>query len=103
MFLGAIDADTGKAGEPVPMDVCGVQRNVSPWYLKAVEYRNQGVSSVVIGDRNYGEGSSRERAAMCPRLAGVKVVITRSFARIHETNLKKQGILPFTFARSRRL
>ena len=98
MFLGAIDADTGKAGEPVLMDVCGVQRNVSPWFLKAVEYRDQGISSVVIGDRNYGEGSSREHAAMCPRLAGVKVVITRSFARIHETNLKKQGILPFTFA-----
>lgn len=98
MFLGAVDADTGKPGDPVPMEVCGVQRNVSPWYLKAVEYRDQGVSTVVIGDRNYGEGSSREHAAMCPRLAGVKVVITRSFARIHETNLKKQGILPFTFA-----
>lgn len=98
MFLGAVDADTGKPGEPVPMDVCGVQRNVSPWYLGAKEYRDQGVGSIVIGDRNYGEGSSREHAAMCPRLAGVKAVITRSFARIHETNLKKQGILPFTFA-----
>jgi aconitate hydratase len=75
-----------------------VERNASPWYLKAVELRDQGLGSVVVGDRNYGEGSSREHAAMCPRFAGVKAVITRSFARIHETNLKKQGILPLTFS-----
>lgn len=97
MFLGAIDASTGQPGEPVPMDVCSVNRNVSPWFLKAVKLRDQGLGSIVVGDRNYGEGSSREHAAMCPRLAGVKAVITRSFARIHETNLKKQGILPLTF------
>ncbi len=58
----------------------------------------KGVGSVVIGDENYGEGSSREHAAMSPRFLGVKVVLTKSFARIHETNLKKQGILPLTFA-----
>jgi aconitate hydratase len=98
MFLGAIDAATGKPGDPVAMDVCGVERNVSPWFLKAVKLRDQGLGSIVIGDRNYGEGSSREHAAMCPRLAGVKAVITRSFARIHETNLKKQGIIPLTFS-----
>jgi aconitate hydratase len=53
---------------------------------------------VAIGDQNYGEGSSREHAAMSPRHLGARVVITRSFARIHETNLKKQGVLPLTFA-----
>ena len=51
-----------------------------------------------MGDENYGEGSSREHAAMSPRFLGVKAVLTKSFARIHETNLKKQGILPMTFA-----
>jgi aconitate hydratase len=51
-----------------------------------------------VGDENYGEGSSREHAAMSPRHLGAAAVITRSFARIHETNLKKQGILPLTFA-----
>jgi aconitate hydratase len=54
----------------------------------------------VIGDENYGEGSSREHAAMSPRYLGCKVVIVKSFARIHETNLKKQGILPLTFAKT---
>ena len=53
---------------------------------------------IVIGDENYGEGSSREHAAMSPRYLGAKAVIVKSFARIHETNLKKQGILPLTFA-----
>jgi len=52
----------------------------------------------VVGEENYGEGSSREHAAMSPRFLGVKAIITKSFARIHETNLKKQGILPLTFA-----
>lgn len=58
----------------------------------------QGLASLVVGDENYGEGSSREHAAMEPRHLGVKVVIVRSFARIHETNLKKQGVLALTFA-----
>ncbi|MFC2118544.1 aconitate hydratase [Bacteroidota bacterium] len=61
-------------------------------------YKNKGIGSIVVGDENYGEGSSREHAAMEPRFLGVKVVITKSFARIHETNLKKQGILALTFA-----
>jgi len=61
-------------------------------------YRDAGMGSVVIGDENYGEGSSREHAAMEPRFLGVKVVMVRSFARIHETNLKKQGVLALTFA-----
>lgn len=60
-------------------------------------YKASGISSVVVGDENYGEGSSREHAAMEPRHLGVKVVLVKSFARIHETNLKKQGMLALTF------
>ena len=61
-------------------------------------YKNNNISSIVIGDENYGEGSSREHAAMEPRFMKVKAVIVKSFARIHETNLKKQGILALTFS-----
>ena len=61
-------------------------------------YKAAGISSIVVGDENYGEGSSREHAAMEPRHLGVKVVLVKSFARIHETNLKKQGMLGLTFA-----
>ena len=60
-------------------------------------YKAAGISSIVVGDHNYGEGSSREHAAMEPRHLGVKVVLVKSFARIHETNLKKQGVLALTF------
>lgn len=63
----------------------------------AKTYKNDGNASIVIGDENYGEGSSREHAAMEPRNLGVKVVLVKSFARIHETNLKKQGMLGITF------
>jgi len=97
MLLGAVDAATGKPAEPVKMMVNGVERGVSPWALKAMEYKQQN-GCVIVGDENYGEGSSREHAAMSPRFLGVKTVIARSFARIHETNLKKQGVLPLTFA-----
>lgn len=62
------------------------------------DYKAEGVPTVVVGDSNYGEGSSREHAAMQPRHLGVKVVLVKSFARIHETNLKKQGMLALTFA-----
>jgi len=61
-------------------------------------YKAQGIGTVVVGDENYGEGSSREHAAMEPRHLGVKVLLVRSFARIHEANLKKQGMLALTFA-----
>ena len=61
------------------------------------EYKAAGIETVVVGDHNYGEGSSREHAAMEPRFLGVKVVLVKSFARIHETNLKKQGMLGITF------
>jgi aconitate hydratase len=63
----------------------------------AQHYRDAGIGWVVIGDENYGEGSSREHAAMEPRFLGGRAIIARSFARIHETNLKKQGMLPLTF------
>ncbi len=62
------------------------------------EYKAQGIGSIVVGDENYGEGSSREHAAMEPRHLGVRAVLVKSFARIHETNLKKQGMLGLTFA-----
>ena len=61
-------------------------------------YKAQGIGSIVVGDENYGEGSSREHAAMEPRHLGVRVILVKSFARIHETNLKKQGMLALTFA-----
>ncbi len=94
MFLGAnnIFAETGKAN-----DVLAKELNLTPSQV-ARRYKLKGVSSIVVGDENYGEGSSREHAAMSPRFLGIKVVITKSFARIHETNLKKQGVLPLTFA-----
>lgn len=63
----------------------------------ALTMRDAGIGTIIIGDENYGEGSSREHAAMEPRFLGVKVVMVRSFARIHETNLKKQGVLALTF------
>ena len=93
-LIGGINSDNGKANsifnkftkefQPVP-DV-------------ARHYKKEGVNWIVIGDENYGEGSSREHAALEPRYLGGVAVITKSFARIHETNLKKQGILPLTFA-----
>ena len=62
------------------------------------EYKAKGIKTIVVGDHNYGEGSSSEHAAMEPRHLGVAAVIVKSFARIHETNLKKQGMLGLTFA-----
>jgi len=94
MFLGAINAFTDKAGE-VKNQTTGEYKNVSK---VAREYKAAGLGWVVVGDENYGEGSSREHAAMEPRHLGGKAIIVRSFARIHETNLKKQGMLPLTFA-----
>lgn len=61
-------------------------------------YKSKGINWVVVGDDNYGEGSSREHAALEPRHLGGRAIIVKSFARIHETNLKKQGMLPLTFA-----
>merc|ERR1719320_1556990 len=64
----------------------------------ARDYKAKGQDWVVVGDENYGEGSSREHAALEPRFLGGRAVVVKSFARIHETNLKKQGMLPLTFA-----
>jgi aconitate hydratase len=95
MFMAAVNAFSDKLGTGT--DVLTGESGL-PITQIARRYKARGVGSVVIGDENYGEGSSREHAAMSPRYLGVKAVIVRSFARIHETNLKKQGILPLTFA-----
>jgi len=94
-LMGAINAFTGERGRGA--DVLSGERGLA---IAAVarRYRALGRRWVVVGDHNYGEGSSREHAALSPRLLGGAAVIARSFARIHETNLKKQGLLALTFA-----
>jgi len=94
LFNGAVDAFSGDAGKG--SDVLADDERVDYPQL-AKRWHGQGVDWVVFGDENYGEGSSREHAAMEPRFRGCRAVIVRSFARIHETNLKKQGVLPLTF------
>jgi aconitate hydratase len=94
MFLGAINAFTGEAG--TGLNVLTGERGQTISQI-ARHYKAQGVKWVVVGDSNYGEGSSREHAALSPRLLGGAAVIVRSFARIHESNLKKQGLLALTF------
>ncbi|MFH1825822.1 MAG: aconitate hydratase [bacterium] len=83
MFTGAVNAFTGETGQEQGKPFPEIARQLKRW--------------IVVGDENYGEGSSREHAAMSPRHLGAAAVIVRSFARIHETNLKKQGVLPLTF------
>jgi aconitate hydratase len=95
MFLGANSAFSSEPGKGT--DVLAGESGLTIARI-ARRYKAKGIGSVVVGDENYGEGSSREHAAMSPRFLGVKAIITKSFARIHETNLKKQGILPLTFA-----
>lgn len=94
MFNGAINSFTGAAGTGKNLETgeTGVEFSKT-----ARAYRALGKRWVVVGDHNYGEGSSREHAAMSPRFLGAAAILTRSFARIHETNLKKQGVLPLTF------
>ena len=94
MLIGAVNAFNQKTNS-VKNQITGIYDAV-PAVARA--YKAAGVPSVVIGDHNYGEGSSREHAAMEPRFLGVKAVLVKSFARIHETNLKKQGLLGLTFA-----
>ncbi len=94
LLNGAVNAFTGEAGEGVN-PVTGEQQTFPDM---AKDLHERGVPWVVVGDENYGEGSSREHAAMEPRFRNGVAVIVRSFARIHETNLKKQGMLPLTFA-----
>ena len=93
-FLGAINAFTGSAGGGKDQ----LDGKVKLFPEVARHYKAEGLRWVAVGDENYGEGSSREHAAMEPRHLGCAAVIARSFARIHETNLKKQGLLPLTFA-----
>ena len=94
MLIGAVNAFNGKTNS-VKNQLTGEYDEV-PKVQRA--YKAAGVPSVVVGDHNYGEGSSREHAAMEPRHLGVRAVLVKSFARIHETNLKKQGMLALTFA-----
>ena len=94
MFLGAVNAFTDDPGTGLNQ-LSGEQ--IQPIPEIAREYKAQGMQWIAIGDTNYGEGSSREHAAMSPRMLGAAAVVTRSFARIHEANLKKQGVLPLTF------
>ena len=94
LYLGAVNAFTGAVGEG--KDQLDGETRSFPDIAR--HYHEAGQPSVVIGDENMGEGSSREHAAMEPRFRGVRAVLARSFARIHETNLKKQGVLPLTFA-----
>ena len=94
MFIGAINAYTDEVGK-VKNIFTGETKSVPE---VAREYKAKGISWIVVGDENYGEGSSREHAAMEPRFLGGRAIIVKSFARIHETNLKKQGMLPLTFA-----
>ncbi len=94
MLAGAVNAFSGETGTGT--NVVTGKKGTKIFEL-ANFYRENTGGFVIIGDENYGEGSSREHAAMSPRLMGAKAVIARSFARIHEVNLKKQGILPLTF------
>jgi aconitate hydratase len=94
MFMGAVNAFGGEAGTGI--NVLTGEKGVAIAKI-ARDYKAHGVKWVVIGDHNYGEGSSREHAALSPRLLGGCAVIARSFARIHESNLKKQGLLALTF------
>ncbi|EMD97536.1 hypothetical protein COCC4DRAFT_148056 [Bipolaris maydis ATCC 48331] len=94
MLIGAINAENGEANK-VKNALTGEYGAVPD---VARDYKKNGIPWVVIGDWNYGEGSSREHAALEPRHLGGAAIITRSFARIHETNLKKQGMLPLTFS-----
>jgi aconitate hydratase len=94
MFLGANNAFFSEPGKGT--DVLTGESGLTIAQI-ARQYKAKGIGSIVVGDENYGEGSSREHAAMSPRFLNVRVVLTKSFARIHETNLKKQGILALTF------
>jgi aconitate hydratase len=95
IFLGANNVFSSEPGKGT--DVLTGEAGLTMAQI-ARRYKTKGIGSIVVGDENYGEGSSREHAAMSPRFLNVRVVITKSFARIHETNLKKQGILALTFA-----
>jgi aconitate hydratase len=94
MLSGAVNAFSGETGKGRNL----INRESSRTFAENARfYKKQGLSFIIVGDENYGEGSSREHAAMSPRLLGCGAVLVKSFARIHETNLKKQGLLALTF------
>jgi len=93
LLLGAVNAFNDQVGKAKNM----LTNKIENCAQIAREYKKQNISWIIVGDENYGEGSSREHAAMTPRYLGCVAVIARSFARIHETNLKKQGVLALTF------
>ncbi len=95
LLMGATNAYTGSSGKGLDVLSGETEKSIA---AIARNYKAKGVKWLIIGDDNYGEGSSREHAALCPRLLGGAAVIARSFARIHETNLKKQGLLALTFS-----
>jgi aconitase A len=92
-LIGAINAENGEANKIKNQ----LTDEWGPVPQTAAYYRDKGIKWIVVGDHNYGEGSSREHAALEPRFLGGLAIIVRSFARIHETNLKKQGMLALTF------
>ncbi|MDQ4089564.1 MAG: aconitate hydratase [Actinomycetota bacterium] len=94
LFMSVTNAFTGESG----VGWCDVHHSREPYPEVARHYKEAGLAWVAVGDENYGEGSSREHAAMEPRFMGAKAIIVRSFARIAETNLKKQGVLPLVFS-----
>ncbi|XP_060705661.1 aconitate hydratase, mitochondrial [Hemiscyllium ocellatum] len=94
LLIGAVNIENNKVNEVKNY----LTNQYGPVPETARAYKKQGVSWVVVGDENYGEGSSREHAALEPRHLGGRAIIVKSFARIHETNLKKQGLLPLTFS-----
>ena len=96
LLLGAVNAFSGEVGKGKNT----LNNNVESFPSIARQYKARGLKWVIIGDTNYGEGSSREHAALTPRFLGCGAVIAKSFARIHETNLKKQGLLALTFSNS---
>lgn len=97
-FIGAINAFNDKANSVANYVDSDEVAEFLPVPTSGIKYRDAGIGTIVFGEENYGEGSSREHAAMEPRFIGVKAVVVKSFARIHETNLKKQGMLGLTFA-----
>lgn len=94
LFLSAVNAFAAEPGNGIDID----SGEAVPLPQLARSYKERGLRWIAVGDENYGEGSSREHAAMEPRHLGCAAVLVRSFARIHETNLKKQGVLPLTFS-----
>jgi aconitate hydratase len=94
MLMGAVNVFNGKTNSVINR----LTGNYEPVSTVAKQYKAKQISSIVVAEENYGEGSSREHAAMEPRFLNVKVILAKSFARIHETNLKKQGILAITFS-----